>query len=138
MPSLTLRIAACWAVAGSQECSKLGGCPTGEARVTRGHELPASWVIHTVGPVWKGGTQGEAELLAGCYRASLRLAVETGARTVAFPAISCGIYGYPLERAARVAVGEVVRCLRVHEEIDKVLLVGFDSTTTRAYREALG
>jgi O-acetyl-ADP-ribose deacetylase (regulator of RNase III) len=120
-----------------RECERLGGCPTGEARITRGYALSARHVIHTVGPVWKGGAQGEPELLASCYRASLRLAVEHRARTVAFPAISCGVYGYPLDRAARVAVGEVIRFLRDGPGIDRVLLVGFDAATTRAYREAL-
>ena len=89
------------------DCRTLGGCPTGEARVTPGFRLPARWVIHTVGPVWHGGEEGEAELLASCYRASLALADELGARTIAFPAISTGAYAYPLEQAAQVAVATV-------------------------------
>jgi O-acetyl-ADP-ribose deacetylase (regulator of RNase III) len=86
------------------ECRLLGGCPTGEAKATSGHALAADWVIHTVGPVWRGGAQGEAELLASCYRRSLEVAHELGASSVAFPAISTGIYGYPIEQAAPVAL----------------------------------
>ena len=88
---------------------KIGGCPTGEARLTPGFDLPAKWVIHTVGPVWQGGHAGEDELLASCYRESFKLAASVGAMTVAFPAISTGAYGFPLERAARIAIGEIGR-----------------------------
>jgi O-acetyl-ADP-ribose deacetylase (regulator of RNase III) len=94
-----------------EECRALGGCPTGEARITRGYRLPAAHVIHTVGPVWRGGSYGEAELLAACYRNSLSLAADHGLRSVAFPAISCGIYGYPPQEAARIAISESVRFL---------------------------
>ena len=90
-----------------EECRRIGGCPTGEARITRGYRLPARFVIHTVGPVWRGGSNGEPELLASCYRSSLQLAAENGVRTIAFPAISCGVYGYPLEEAAVIAVREI-------------------------------
>ena len=90
-----------------EECRSLGGCRTGEAKITRGYRLPARFVIHTVGPVWRGGERGEAELLAGCYRKSLMIAAERGLRTIAFPSISTGIYGYPIEEAARIALKTV-------------------------------
>ena len=90
-----------------EECRRLGGCDVGDAKATTGGRLPAGWVIHTVGPVWRGGDQGEPELLASCHRRSLEVARGLGARSVAFPAISCGVYGYPAERAAEVAVGAV-------------------------------
>src|SRR5256886_107303 len=92
-----------------EECRRIGGCPTGEARITRGYRLPAKYVIHTVGPVWRGGTHGEPELLASCYRNSLRLAVEHDLRSIAFPAISCGIYGYPIDSAPDIAVRECAK-----------------------------
>src|ERR1043165_3847129 len=86
------------------ECRTLGGCEPGEAKITRGYRLPARFLIHTVGPIWRGGKNGESEILASCYRNSLRLAVENGIKTIAFPAISCGAYGYPIEAAARTAL----------------------------------
>ena len=100
-------------------------CPTGEARITPGFRLPARYVVHTVGPVWHGGDHGEPERLASCYRNSLALAVENGVRSIAFPAISCGIYGYPVDQAAAIAVREVRRFQASHKEPDKVLLVAF-------------
>ena len=119
------------------ECRALGGCPTGGAKLTGGHDLPARFVIHAVGPVWKGGDRGEEQLLASCYRTSLEIAVEHGARTVAFPAISCGVYGYPLERAARVAVGEVLRFLDGDRLIERIYHVCFGEPVRRAYAKAL-
>jgi O-acetyl-ADP-ribose deacetylase len=116
------------------ECRSLGGCPTGEAKATQGYRLPARWVIHTVGPVWQGGDQGERELLGSCYRRSLEVAGELGARSVAFPAISTGVYGYPADEAARVAVTTV---RRAGAELDVVLLVAFDTPTLGRYEDLL-
>jgi O-acetyl-ADP-ribose deacetylase (regulator of RNase III) len=119
-----------------EECRTLGGCETGEAKITRGYDLPARFVIHAVGPVWRGGAEGEPELLASCYRRSLELAVENGASTVAFPAISCGVYGYPLDRAARVAVSEVRTFVDREAALSRVLLVCFGIDVLSAFREA--
>jgi O-acetyl-ADP-ribose deacetylase (regulator of RNase III) len=119
------------------ECRLLGGCPTGEARVTKGYRLPAKHVIHTVGPVWRGGEHGEDDLLASCYRESLRLAAANGVRTIAFPAISTGIYGFPVERAARVAVREVRAFLAHDETIERVSLVCFGRESFETFRAAL-
>lgn len=119
------------------ECRTLGGCPTGEARITQGYRLPARHVIHAVGPVWHGGDQGEPELLAACYRHSLTLAVQHGLRTIAFPAISCGIFGYPAAAAARIAVREVKNFLDANEAIDKVYLTCFGDEIYAAYQRAL-
>ena len=106
-----------------EECRILGGCPTGEARVTRGYRLPARWVIHTVGPVWRGGGNNEDELLASCYRSSLALASAQALRSIAFPAISCGIYGYPLDAAAAVAYGPIRLATRESrkDHLDKLI-----------------
>ena len=120
-----------------EECRRLGGCPTGEARITRGYNLPARWVIHTVGPVWRGGTQGEDELLARCYRHSLALAEQHGIRTIAFPAISTGAYGFPLERATRIAIAEVRRFLETNRSIEKVIFVCFGKRAYECYLNAL-
>jgi O-acetyl-ADP-ribose deacetylase (regulator of RNase III) len=120
-----------------EECRTLGGCPTGEAKITSGYNLPARWVIHTVGPIWRGGKNGEDELLASCYRKSLELAVEKGLRSVAFPAISTGAYGYPLERATRIAVREVASFLDGNPSIEKVVFVCFDTSTFDLYSELL-
>jgi O-acetyl-ADP-ribose deacetylase (regulator of RNase III) len=112
-------------------------CPTGEARVTGGHGLRARHVIHTVGPVWRGGTHGEPELLASCYRSALTLAAEHGCRSVAFPAISCGVYGYPLADAAGVAVRTARAFLAGHAVPERVALVAFDDAVATALRRAL-
>ena len=120
-----------------EECRRLGGCPTGEARVTRGYDLPAKHVIHTVGPVWHGGGRGEDELLASCYRNSLALAAPSGVRTIAFPAISTGAYGFPMKRSAKVAVREVREFLRHNPSIEKVMFVCFDAGAQEAYEAAL-
>ena len=120
------------------ECRALGGCPTGEARITRGYALPARHVIHTVGPVWHGGGQGEAELLASCYRNALALAQAHGIRSIAFPAISAGVYGYPLDQAAAIAVREVRAFLaREPEALDLVSLVCFGDKAFATYSRAL-
>ena len=112
-------------------------CPTGEARITGGHGLPAKHVIHTVGPVWQGGTRGEPGLLASCYRNSLVLAERHGARSVAFPAISCGIYGYPLEAAVAIAVAETCAWLADHALPERVVFCCFSPDAAAAYRNAL-
>jgi O-acetyl-ADP-ribose deacetylase (regulator of RNase III) len=119
------------------ECRTLGGCPTGEARITRGYRLPARWVIHTVGPVWRDGTRGEDELLARCYRNSLALAVAHGLKTIAFPAISTGAYGFPLDRAARIAVRECRAFLESHPEFGEIRLVCFGAAARTACETAL-
>ena len=120
------------------ECARLGGCPTGDARITAGYRLPARYVIHTVGPVWRGGTQGEADLLAACYRNSLSLAAEHGVRSIAFPAISCGVYGYPLQPAVDIAVHEVKTFLAERDAIQHVIFACFSPSVLAAYRRALG
>ena len=119
------------------ECRTLGGCPTGQAKATAGYRLPARWVIHTVGPVWAGGRSDEDELLAGCYRNSLALAEQIGARTIAFPAISTGAYGFPVGRATEIAVATVVAFLEAHDGPERVTFVCFGGGMKRAYEEAL-
>jgi len=120
-----------------EECRRLGGCETGEAKITRGYRLPARWVIHTVGPVWRGGSSGEDELLASCYRNSLRLAAEHGARTVAFPAISTGAYRFPVERATRIAVREVLNNLADLPALEEVRFVCFGKQMYELYRRVV-
>jgi O-acetyl-ADP-ribose deacetylase (regulator of RNase III) len=120
------------------ECRTLGGCATGDAKITRGYNLPARWVIHTVGPVWEGGGHGEDELLASCYQRSLALAQQRPIKTIAFPAISTGAYGFPMDRAARIAVREVRRYLAEHDNLDRVIFVCFGRATHEAYVKALG
>lgn len=119
------------------ECRGLGGCPVGEARITAGYELPARHVIHTVGPVWHGGRQGEAGLLRRCYTNSLALAERHGIRTIAFPAISCGVYGYPIDQAARIAVACVREWCASHRLPEKILFVAFGAQIRGAYEAAL-
>jgi O-acetyl-ADP-ribose deacetylase (regulator of RNase III) len=120
-----------------EECRKIGGCPTGEARITGGYRLPARYVVHTVGPVWQGGDRGEPEKLAACYRNALRLAAENGARTVAFPGISTGVYGYPLEDATRVAMPTVRACLEQLPAIEEVRFVTFGDQATKTAERIL-
>jgi len=120
------------------ECRALRGCGTGEARITRGYRLPAPWVIHTVGPVWHGGDHGEPALLANCYRNSLRLAAEYGLRSVAFPSVSTGAYGYPVDRAARIALRETRAFLETHPgAFDRIVFVCFGADVLDEYRAAL-
>lgn len=119
------------------DCRRLGGCEPGQAKITRGYHLPARFVIHTVGPVWHGGQQDEAETLADCYRNSLELAVKNEIRTIAFPAISCGAYGYPVEQAAHIAVATTRDFLATSEEIQKVIFVVWSEDVYQAYRKLL-
>ena len=119
------------------ECRTLGGCPTGDARLTRGYRLPARYVIHAVGPVWQGGDHGEPELLAGCYRRALALARDTGIASIAFPAISCGVYGYPLDQAVDIAVREVAAGARAIPTLDRVVFACFGPAVLAAYETAL-
>jgi O-acetyl-ADP-ribose deacetylase (regulator of RNase III) len=118
------------------ECRTLGGCATGEAKATEGYDLPARWVIHTVGPIWRGGDQGEPEQLASCYRSSLGLADDLGARTVAIPAISTGVYGYPPDDAARIAVA-TLRAADAQTKVTTVTLVAYDVVTHARYQALL-
>jgi len=120
-----------------QECRALGGCATGDAKVTRGCRLPAKWIIHTVGPVWRGGQQNEDALLASDYRRSLEEAVRIGARSVAFPAISTGVYRFPPERAARIAVRTIRDFLTHHPDL-RVRLIAFSEEAARTLAKALG
>lgn len=121
-----------------EECRRIGGCPTGEARITRGYRLPAARVIHTVGPVWHGGTHGEPELLRGCYVNSLRLAARHGVRSIAFPSISTGAYGYPLQQAAAIAVATVQNELRSDSSVELVRFMCFSAADLAVYRRLLG
>jgi O-acetyl-ADP-ribose deacetylase (regulator of RNase III) len=120
-----------------EECRTLGGCQLGEAKITRGYRLPTRFIIHTVGPVWRGGEHGEPETLANCYRNSLQLAVENGIRTIAFPAISCGAYGYPIEEAAQIAVNTTHEFLATTDQIEKVIFVLWDEDVFKTYRRIL-
>ena len=120
-----------------RECRTLGGCPTGEARLTGGYDLPAKYVIHTVGPIWRGGDMGEDGLLANCYINSLTLAAQNGVKTIAFPSISTGAYGFPVERASRIAVAEIRKFLEADSSIEKVIIVCFNQDVFEAYNKLL-
>jgi len=119
------------------ECRTLGGCQPGEAKITRGYELPARYIIHTVGPFWSGGKRGEPQTLANCYRNSLLLAVENRIKTIAFPAISCGAYGYPIREATRIAIETTREFLATDDKIDKVIFVVASDEILRAYQRLL-
>ncbi len=119
------------------ECKTLGGCPTGEARITGGYDLPARWVIHTVGPVWRGGDAGEAALLASCYRQALTLAEAAGCTSIAFPAISTGVYGYPADKAARIAADEVSAWMAEHAQPAQIILCCYSDASAAAHQAAL-
>ncbi len=120
-----------------KECQQLGGCLTGEAKLTHGYRLPAKYVIQTVGPIWHGGQQGEPSLLANCYQNTLALVVKKDIKSVAFPAISCGVYGYPANQAAMIAVKETLAFLKAHPQINEVIFVCFDDNIYEAYQTAL-
>ena len=120
-----------------EECRKLGGCATGQAKITKGYRLPANWVIHTVGPVWHGGDRNEDELLASCYRSCFALAQQHGIRSMAFPSISTGAYGFPMDRAACIAVRETRKFLEKNSSIEKVLLVCFGQSAREIHAQAL-
>jgi O-acetyl-ADP-ribose deacetylase len=120
-----------------EECRKLGGCATGQAKITKGYRLPTKWVIHTVGPVWRDGLHGEDELLASCYRSCFTLAEQYGIRTIAFPSISTGAYGFPMERAARIAVQEMAVLCERNKLVEKVRLVCFGSSAFRIHSQAV-
>ena len=119
------------------ECRTLGGCATGQAKITKGYRLPATWVIHTVGPVWRDGQHGEDELLASCYRSCFALAKQHGIRMIAFPSISTGAYGFPIERAARIAVRETKGFLEQNTSVEKVRLVCFGQSAFQIHSQAL-
>ena len=119
-----------------EECRTLGGCPTGEARITRGYNLPSKWIIHTVGPIWRGGTQGETERLASCYKNSLALAKQCELKSISFPSISTGVYGFPFEKACRIALKEIKRFLFQNSDFDQVQLVCFSDQDLTMIQEA--
>jgi len=120
-----------------EECRSLGGCKVGEAKLTKGYQLPARFIIHTVGPVWRGGKNGEPELLASCYRGSLAIAAKHGMRSIAFPSISTGVYGYPIELAARVAVETVCNLVRKSSKIEEIIFCCFSQNDLDVYESLL-
>jgi O-acetyl-ADP-ribose deacetylase (regulator of RNase III) len=119
------------------ECRALGGCATGHAKITRGYKLPARWVIHTVGPVWRDGNHDENELLASCYRSCFALVEKHGIKTVAFPSISTGAYGFPMDRAARIAVSETKSFLEQNQSVEKLILICFGASALQLHQAAL-
>jgi len=119
------------------ECRSLHGCETGKAKITKGYDLPASYVIHTPGPIWRGGTHGEAELLASCYRSCLEIASHEGIKSVDFPSISTGVYHFSLNKAADIAISTISAYLKDHPEIERVRMVCFDKATEKYYSDAL-
>jgi O-acetyl-ADP-ribose deacetylase (regulator of RNase III) len=118
------------------ECRTLHGCATGGAKITKGYRLPAKYVIHTVGPVWHGGGKGEPELLAGCYRSSFQVVHENGIKTIAFPAISAGVYGYPMREAAVIALSAAQKARESYPELERIVFVQFNEPAQQVYREA--
>lgn len=120
-----------------EECKQLGGCNVGHAKLTQGYRLPAKYIIHTVGPIWRGGIKGEPRLLCSCYEETLTIALKHGIKTIAFPAISCGIYGYPATQAATIALKETSNFLELHHEIESVSFVCYDETILDAFEHAL-
>lgn len=118
------------------ECKTLNGCETGQAKITGGYGLPALWVIHTVGPVWQGGYSNEYELLSMCYRNSLKLSIEKGVKTIAFPSISTGVYGFPVDKAAKIAISEIMFFLHLQNEMDKIYMVCYNTETLNKYKDA--
>lgn len=120
-----------------EECRTLEGCDTGQAKITKGYRLPAKFVIHTVGPVWQGGNAGEPELLASCYVESLKLAVQNKIKTIAFSAISCGVYGYPIDQACTIALRATINFLNEHDAIEKVIFACFNTEVYAAYQKAI-
>jgi O-acetyl-ADP-ribose deacetylase len=120
-----------------EECRRLNGCPTGDAKITGGYNLPAQYVIHTVGPVWRDGKHNEDQLLASCYRKSLALAEKNNVRTIAFPSISTGAYGFPIERATRIALTEITNYLKESSQLERVVVVCFDKMTHDCYSQAV-
>lgn len=124
-----------------EECRLLNGCPTGEAKMTKGYQLPAKYVIHTVGPIWQGGTQNEPELLASCYFSCLQLAVENQIKSIAFPAISCGVYEYPLQKACNIALESTLNFIQGNDDLEKIIFVSFNDSVYQIYlntRQKLG
>jgi O-acetyl-ADP-ribose deacetylase (regulator of RNase III) len=119
------------------ECRSLGGCATGDAKITRGYRLPAKFVIHAVGPVWHGGERGEDDLLASCYRRAVELAAENFCRSIAFPAISTGVYRFPIGRAARIAVATTTKALKEHPAVERVVFACFGRESAEAHRNAI-